>query len=114
MLETGEDKRGSEKREERREKRGHCFRVIVSVKGGRVAAFRVSVDCVYGGWLAAHETERTETERDGGLRENLAFIIYTGFVFLFNQSGSLGFRSLEPKSNQNSFNFFNQFFFILG
>lgn len=43
----------------RREKRGHCFRVIVSVKGGRVAAFRVSVDCIYGGWLAAHETERT-------------------------------------------------------
>ena len=48
----------------RREKRGHCFKVIASVKGGRVAAFRVSVDCVYGGWLAAHETARTEN-RDG-------------------------------------------------
>lgn len=79
----------------RREKRGHCFRVIVSVKGGRVAAFRVSVDCVYGGWLAARETERTETERDGGLQESLAFIIYTGFFFFVQSVRSLGFRSIE-------------------
>lgn len=57
----------------------------MSFKGGRVAGFRVSEDCVYGGWLATPETERTETsDGEGPWVAGVWFLYWV--CFWFNQS----------------------------